>query len=190
MRTTEKHCNTNGFSRLPISTPSASDDTTNVCSIFNVNQIYILPVGSPQLQQATSKDPVLGKIMVHLKKGWPNKIDDELQPYYRRRHELTIKVGSLFWGMRVVVPKSYQKTILAELHTSHPGIVSIAHTHVWWPSIDKHIEQVVHDCSSCQSEGSDTNRNPIQIAWNPSMESGILVWNLKSLTKWNLCNLN
>ena len=123
-------------------------------SIFNVNQISILPVDSSQLRRATRKDPVLGKVMVYLKEGWPNKIDDELQPYYRRRHELTIEVGCLLWGMRVVVPKSYQKTILAELHTSHPGIVrmkSIARTHVWWPSIDKHIEQVVHDCSSCQS---------------------------------------
>ena len=54
----------------------------------------------------------------------------------------------------MVVPKSCQKTILAELHTSHLSIVrmkSIARTHVWWPSIDKHIEQVVHDRPSCQS---------------------------------------
>ena len=28
---------------------------------------------------------------------------------------------------------------------------SIARTHVWWPSINKHIEQVVRDCSSCQN---------------------------------------
>jgi len=125
-----------------------------VCSIFNVNQISILPVDSSQLKQATRKDPILGKVMVYLKEGWPSKIVDDLQPYYRRRHELTIEVGCLLWGMRVVVPKSCQKAILAELHTSHPGIVrmkSIARTHVWWPSIDKQIEQVVHDCSSCQS---------------------------------------
>ena len=40
--------------------------------------------------------------------------------------------------------------ILAELHTSHPGKVHmkfIVHAHVWWPSIDKRIEQVAHKCS-------------------------------------------
>ena len=49
-RTTDKHCNADGFSRLPISTPSASDDIANVCSIFNVNQVAILPVDSSQLR--------------------------------------------------------------------------------------------------------------------------------------------
>jgi len=28
---------------------------------------------------------------------------------------------------------------------------AVSHSHVWWPLISKHIEQVVHDCSSCQS---------------------------------------
>ena len=34
-----------------------------------------------------------------------------------------------------------------ELHTSHAGIVrmkSLAWIHVWWPSIDKDIEQLAH----------------------------------------------
>ena len=53
----------------------------------------------------------------------------------------------------VIVPESCRKPVLMELHTSHPGIVkmkSLAHTHVWWPLIDKHIEQMVRDCQSCQ----------------------------------------
>ena len=100
-----------------------------MCSVFNVNQVAILPVDSSQLQQATRKDVILSKVIIYLQEGWPNKISDELQPYYRRRHELTIEVGCLLWGMRVVVPKSCQKTILAELHTSHPGIeVHYSHT--------------------------------------------------------------
>jgi len=36
-RTTDKHCNADGFLQLPISTPSANDGITNVCSVFNVN---------------------------------------------------------------------------------------------------------------------------------------------------------
>ena len=42
-----------------------------------------------------------------------------------------------------------------KLHTSHPGMVKMkslaARTHVWWPLIDRHIEQMVRDCKSCQS---------------------------------------
>ena len=61
--------------------------------------------------------------------------------------------GCLLCGMRVVVPISCQK-VLEELHTSHPGIVKmkfLAHIHVWWPSIDQHIEKMVQSCASCQS---------------------------------------
>ena len=53
------------------------------------------------------------------------------------------------WGMRVVVPEACQKAVLRELHTGHPGIVkmkSLARIHVWWPSIDKHIEHLVQEC--------------------------------------------
>ena len=57
-------------------------------------------------------------------------------------------------GMRVIVPESCQKPVLMELHTSHPGMVklkSLACPHIWWPLIDRHIEQMVRDCQSCQS---------------------------------------
>ena len=74
-RTTEKH---DGFSQLTILVPFSSNNIANVWSIFNVNQISILPVDSSQLWQTTRKDPVLGKVMVYLKEEWPNKFDDEL----------------------------------------------------------------------------------------------------------------
>ena len=57
--------------------------------------------------------------------------------------------------MKVVVPQSCQKKVLEELHTSHPGIVkmkSLARIHVWWPSIDQHITNMVQNCTACQSE--------------------------------------
>ena len=53
----------------------------------------------------------------------------------------------------MIVPESCRKAVLIELHTSHPGIVrmkSLVRLHVWWPSLDKDIEQMVRDCLSCQ----------------------------------------
>ena len=47
--------------------------------------------------------------------------------------------------------------MLAELYTSHPGMVrmkSLEPLHVWWPSIDKDIEQMVRECMSCQESGT------------------------------------
>ena len=37
----------------------------------------------------------------------------------------------------------------------HPGIVrmkALAHSHVWWPSIDRHLEEKVKACTPCQQQ--------------------------------------
>ena len=106
------------------------------------------------MRKATSIDPVLSKVVLYTQRGWPRQIDDKLKPYANRQSELSVEAGCLLWGMRVVVPTLCQKTVLRELHTSHPGIVrmkSLARIHVWWPLIDKDIEQLVRECKSCQS---------------------------------------
>ena len=154
-RKTERHCNADGFSRLPL--PDTECNEEDVAYVFNHSQIAMLPVDAAKLRKATRVDPVLSKVLVHTKEGWPKQSTErnpDLQPYFQRRHEITIEAGCLLWGMRVIVPRAYQQAVLAELHTSHPGIVrmkSLARTHTWWPSIDKHIEQMVHNCASCQS---------------------------------------
>ena len=154
-RKTERHCNADGFSRLPL--PDTECNEEDVAYVFNHSQIAMLPVDAAKLRKATRVDPVLSKVLVHTKEGWPKQSTErnpDLQPYFQWRHEITIEAGCLLWGMCVIVPRAYQQAVLAELHTSHPGIVrmkSLAWTHTWWPSIDKHIEQMVHNCASCRS---------------------------------------
>ena len=51
-------------------------------------------------------------------------------------------------------PRFMSKDVLRELHTSHHSIVKmkcLAHVHIWWPGIDKYIEQLVRECETCQS---------------------------------------
>ena len=54
----------------------------------------------------------------------------------------------------MTVPERLQTKVLEKLHTAHPGVVrmkSITRIHVWWPGIDKKIEEVVKGCLPCQS---------------------------------------
>ena len=141
-----------GFSRLPLQDES-NLEYLSATSIFNLSQIELLPVDSDKLKRATQTDPCLSKVVTYTQRGWPDKVDPELEPFSTRRNELTVEAGCLLWGIRVVVPQSCQKAVLGELHTSHPGMVkmkSLARVHVWWPSIDKHIEQMVRECEACQ----------------------------------------
>ena len=147
-RTTKEHANADGFSRLPLDTGIEGEGAATVATLFNMSQIDVLPLGAQLLKQATQSDPVLSRVFLFTQKGWPQEMEPELRPYYHRRNELTVEQGCLLCGMKVVVPPSCQRKVLEELHTSHPGIVrmkSLARVHVWWPSIDQHIEKMVQN---------------------------------------------
>ena len=151
-RGTEKHGNADGLSRVPL--PTLPEEVVLPVTQVNLLQINSLPVRGEHLRAATSADPLLSRVLKYTMEGWPLSVSTELQPFSRRQNELTIEAGCLLWGIRVVVPEKYRKIVLEELHTSHPGIVrmkSLARLHVWWPSIDSQIEEMVNSCSACQS---------------------------------------
>eukprot|EP00731_Ephydatia_muelleri_P018557 Em0011g597a len=162
---TTQHSNADALSRLPVSTEEDSheiEDPEDV-DFFMLKQIEYLPVTASHLQQATSYDPRLSKVFMYVQQGWPATIPDELKPYYDRRHELSVEQGCLMWGMRVVIPQKYQSKVLDELHGGHLGTVkmkALGRAHVWWPSIDKDIEQTTQRCSGCQRMKHDPKLTP------------------------------
>ena len=93
----------------------------------------------------------------------------ELKPYERRQHELTIECGCLLWGSRVIVPSKLQSYVLGELHVSHPGIVrmkSLSRRHIWWPNLDKDLEEMVSKCTPCQANRNKPPPAPLhQWSW-------------------------
>ena len=164
-RGTTQHSNADALTRLPVSTEEDSheiEDPEDV-DFFMLKQIEYLPVTASHLQQATSYDPRLSKVFMYVQQGWPATIPDELKPYYDRRHELSVEQGCLMWGMRVVIPQKYQSKVLDELHGGHLGTVkmkALGRAHVWWPSIDKDIEQTTQRCSGCQRMKHDPKLTP------------------------------
>ena len=129
-----------------------------------VKQIEYLPVTADCLKQATSWDLRLSKVFMYVQSGWPTLVPDELKPYSDRRHELSIEQGCLMWGMRVLIPQKYQSKVLDELHGGHLGTVkmkALARAHVWWPTLDRDIEQTTQCCSGCQRMKQDPKLTPI-----------------------------
>ena len=59
----------------------------------------------------------------------------------------------MLWGTRVVIPMICQKSSLRVAYHSPTGNVkmkSIVSTHIWWPQVNKQIEELVQNCSACQ----------------------------------------
>ena len=58
------------------------------------------------------------------------------------------------WGSQVIIPPKHQAELLAELHEGHLGIVkmkALARSYMWWPGMDKAIEEVAKGCTGCHS---------------------------------------
>ena len=87
-----------------------------------------------------------------------------MNPCYIRRNELSVEVGCLLWGSRVVVPTNLRSTILDQLHDCHPGISrmkALARSYVWWPRMDSDIQTAVRSCNSCQLHQKNIAKAPI-----------------------------
>ncbi|XP_008180189.1 uncharacterized protein K02A2.6-like [Acyrthosiphon pisum] len=108
------------------------------------------------------EDKVLREVYFRvLSNKWPDKIkkvNDELKPYFNRKNELTIEVGCLLLGHRIVVPGKFQKELLNELHHTHMGTVkmkSVARSYIWWPGIDKDIQNITKSCVACLAHSNN-----------------------------------
>ena len=131
-RSTGKHANADALSRLPqAETVAPSSDGA---SIHQVQQIEATYLDVQQIDNGTRKDPILSKVLLAVKNGWPETVPAELIPYFHRRDELTVEQDCLLWGARVVIPTKLQEIMLKLLHDTHPGMVrmkTLARSYVW-----------------------------------------------------------
>lgn len=137
------------LSRLPYSDAPVEEEMSYVFAMFDD-----LPVSVTQIRAKTERCVTLSKVKQYLREGWPSKCpSDDLLPFFRRQLELSLDVGVIMWGSRVVVPEPLRRNILTELHGSHPGrsrMKALARSFVWWPNMDSDIDRVSESCSACQ----------------------------------------
>ena len=149
----QEHGNADMLSRFPLPETPAKVLVPGE-TILLLDMLNSLPVTSEQIKQWTSKDPVLLKVKIMIQQGWEYSKKSDLTPYQKRKDELSVHDGCLLWGTRVVVPPPGRNKIANELHEGHPGITrmkALARSFVWWPQIDKDLEELVKHCNDCQS---------------------------------------
>ena len=150
---TGDHANADGLSRLPLRIIPPDDPNADP-RVFNLSQMEALPVTVCQLRAATASDRLLSKVYRYTKGNWPHNVPADLRPFFTRRTELTVEEGCLLWGFRVIAPQSLRAKLLKELHADHPGVTrmkSVARSYMWWPGLDKEIEDLAKSCTACHA---------------------------------------
>ena len=149
-RSTDQHGNADSLSRLPL--PDSNWRKLDTDSMFNIVHMSSLPLTHKQLKSATLTDQILSKVRGFMQSGWLHTVQQELAPFWRRRNELSVEVGCVLLGQRVVIPQKLRQRVLEELHIGHSGICrmkALARSYLWWPSLDFDIEQMAKSCHLC-----------------------------------------
>ena len=162
-RGTKQHGNADALSRLPLpTTPTEVPMAPEL--VLLLNHLADSPSTVNDIRSWTRRDPVLAQVLQFIEHGWPHNTDSSLSPYSSRKTELSVHDGCILWGSRVVVPAQGQKAGLQELHSAHPGMTkmkSLARMYVWWPVLDKDIEESVRLCNECQLNQSNPPAAPL-----------------------------
>ncbi|XP_050553385.1 uncharacterized protein K02A2.6 [Spodoptera frugiperda] len=136
------------LSRLPLPQEARLVDSVNYINLIEES----FPISFKDIARETEKDSLLCKIKGYVTFGWPFSVTDAEKPYVARKQDLSVELGCLIYKYRVVIPKSLQKHVLAEIHEGHLGInkmKNLSRNYVYWPSLDKDIEEVCRGCTAC-----------------------------------------
>lgn len=124
------------------------DETINpVCSI----DIVLNALTKREIEEETEKDIVLMDVIrAHETKKWPES--KELIAFRAFENELHTVGTILLRGDRTVIPQSLRMRALDIAHRGHPGVTTMKRTlreRVWWPKMDKDIENHNQKCLTC-----------------------------------------
>ena len=147
------------------STPSTSeDDVIFINAIIDAD----LPdaVTEEMIQKETNNDHTLAQLKYCLlTKGYIPKDHQKLQPFQRVFEELSVAHQLVLRGTRIVIPESLQPDVIALAHEGHQAVSkmkSYLRSRVWFPDMDRLIENYVNSCLTCQASTPQQKFEPLR----------------------------
>lgn len=150
--------NADALSRLPMDQPTGVEDMhLNVGQCLNsFNGTEADMIDKTMVENETQKHELCSKLFQYITQGWPEKdqVHERLLTFYKFRTSLSVQDKCIFYGDRIYIPPIYRERVLRNLHGEHKGIVKckqLAWKLVWWPYLDRDIENFVGNCLVCQT---------------------------------------
>ena len=116
-----------------------------------------------EIQEASEKDKTICKIRECIEKNKWTK-EGELKPYFIVRKDLTVHESIILKGRKLVIPRKLRQRILQLAHESHQGVLKtkqLLREKVWWPRMDKDLEEMIKTCHACQIMANPTQAPPV-----------------------------
>lgn len=158
------------FSRAPVKRMINDIEDKEGSYINFTYKVDDWPIDYKRVHDEMKKDMEMMEIVKYVEQDkWPKKIEKNMEPYVHRKSELHTENGILIFGLRIVIPRGLQKKILEEIHAGHFGICkmkSLARSYVWWPTLDKDIEDIAKACDPCLRHKQSPPKTSLS-SWTP-----------------------
>ena len=129
-------------------------------------------VTQAMVQRATQRDADMQKLIKCISKGYINS-DPSLREYRQIFQELSYVQGVVLRGEKLLIPEaevtpgtgSLRQLIIDLAHEGHQGVVKckrLLRTKVWFPGLDRMVENRVAGCIGCQATTHVPTRDPLQ----------------------------
>ena len=116
-----------------------------------------------EIQQASLEDPELRPVRELLSS---NQIYKMSKPYRSIADELCITDQSIILrGSRIVLPANLRERAIVLAHEDHTGMTRCKQrlrAKLWWPYMDKEIENHIKSCHPCQTTARPQRPEPMQ----------------------------
>ena len=120
-----------------------------------------------ELRRHAADDPEYQTLKELIMTGFPNERNAMAEPmkkYWAIKDRLSVDDDLVVSGCRLLIPTSLRATMLSRLHEAHQGIArsqARARLTIYWPNIDKDIENFVSGCRHCQDHLPSNPQEPL-----------------------------
>ena len=120
-----------------------------------IHHACLSPARKEAFQQAFVSNPETCTLADMIITGWPDDIKAVphlLCPYWQHCETLTVEDGLVLYAEALIIPLSERERVLQQFHQFDQGITKaqlFAHGCVFWPGINKAIEEPVWQCETC-----------------------------------------
>ncbi|KAK7933488.1 hypothetical protein WMY93_004384 [Mugilogobius chulae] len=160
------------LSRAPAPNSETSESITAEDAEAHIKMITAsLPATDSMLQQIvkeTAMDSTLNKVTHCIRNDWTKGVCPQFFPV---RAELCMSNGLLLRNNRIVIPQTMRKDMLHRLHEGHLGVEKCkrrAREAIYWPGINKDIEEMIQKCEICLKHHYKQVKEPMLVPELPT----------------------
>lgn len=155
---------------LPLSEMDIDKELSDDVDVMIHTILHDFPASNKRLEQfrhETEQDVDLSKLKEYLANGFSTSksfLSPELKQLQKISQDISILDGLYFVHNKIIVPKSMRQEMLSIVHEGHLGIEKckmLARQSMYWPGMNRDVENVVAKCAVCNAHRNQQAGEPL-----------------------------